>query len=543
MNIKEMMKIPSLKDATLLSGQDGINNLINSVNVLEALDIENWGRAGEVILTSFFALNDLNNNELNSFFKKMKEIGISAIIIKIDRLVTNIPNEIIKLCNELEIPLIKINKTVKYESIILDILGPIINRNAYLLDKYYTVHSELTNLAMTVPSIEGILYEFKKMINKDITIINVDRNTEVSTNPLLSNVTILGDKQIINPTYTYFKYQRKTVIYNNTSPKITASQIRVPIPYLGFNDYELIVHELEKEINSEDFMVLENAVKFLQMELLNKYSISQNIFQQKNNIIGDLINDRIYDKKDIDEILESFGLDKYNNYQIVLIKLYQKDRQASLEKISMSPILIKIRNRFKLAFKSMAFLERSDRVVFIFNFSEKNNNSTLKSIENIMDSLENNDIFKDFYYKISISNIVKRYDLPKANKEALDTQKVLNLFHNSNKIFHYEELGIYKIFLETNNLTNVERFISPKINDFREKHPQLFETLEVFLNSNQSYLATSEKLFLHPKTVRYRIDKIKNLLNLDFNDQEEILQIQVASRLFKLKNQEDTNDR
>ena len=543
MNIKEMMKIPSLKDAILLSGQDGINNLINSVNVLEALDIENWGRAGEVILTSFFALNDLNNNELNSFFKKMKEIGISAIIIKIDRLVTNIPNEIIKLCNELEIPLIKINKTVKYESIILDILGPIINRNAYLLDKYYTVHSELTNLAMTVPSIEGILYEFKKMINKDITIINVDRNTEVSTNPLLSNVTILGDKQIINPTYTYFKYQRKTVIYNNTSPKITASQIRVPIPYLGFNDYELIVHELEKEINSEDFMVLENAVKFLQMELLNKYSISQNIFQQKNNIIGDLINDRIYDKKDIDEILESFGLDKYNNYQIVLIKLYQKDRQASLEKISMSPILIKIRNRFKLAFKSMAFLERSDRVVFIFNFSEKNNNSTLKSIENIMDSLENNDIFKDFYYKISISNIVKRYDLPKANKEALDTQKVLNLFHNSNKIFHYEELGIYKIFLETNNLTNVERFISPRINDFRKKHPQLFETLEVFLNSNQSYLATSEKLFLHPKTVRYRIDKIKNLLNLDFNDQEEILQIQVASRLFKLKNQEDTNDR
>lgn len=543
MNIKEMMKIPSLKDAILLSGQDGINNLINSVNVLEALDIENWGRAGEVILTSFFALNDLNNNELNSFFKKMKEIGISAIIIKIDRLVTNIPNEIIKLCNELEIPLIKINKTVKYESIILDILGPIINRNAYLLDKYYTVHSELTNLAMTVPSIEGILYEFKKMINKDITIINVDRNTEVSTNPLLSNVTILGDKQIINPTYTYFKYQRKTVIYNNTSPKITASQIRVPIPYLGFNDYELIVHELEKEINSEDFMVLENAVKFLQMELLNKYSISQNIFQQKNNIIGDLINDRIYDKKDIDEILESFGLDKYNNYQIVLIKLYQKDRQASLEKISMSPILIKIRNRFKLAFKSMAFLERSDRVVFIFNFSEKNNNSTLKSIENIMDSLENNDIFKDFYYKISISNIVKRYDLPKANKEALDTQKVLNLFHSSNKIFHYEELGIYKIFLETNNLTNVERFISPRINDFRKKHPQLFETLEVFLNSNQSYLATSEKLFLHPKTVRYRIDKIKNLLNLDFNDQEEILQIQVASRLFKLKNQEDTNDR
>lgn len=539
MNIKEMMKIPSLKDATLLAGQGGMENLISSVNVLEALDIENWGGYGEVILTSYFALNDLSNKELNSFFKKMKEIGISAIIIKIDRLVTNIPTKIIELCNELEIPLIKINKTVKYESIILNILGPIINRNAYLLDKYYRVHSELTNLAMTVPSIEGILYELKKMLNKDITIINIDRNTETSTNPLLSNVTVIGNKKNITQNYTYFKYERKEVIYNNTNPKIKGSQIRVPIPYLGFNDYELIVHELDKEIDSEDFMVLENAVKFLQMELLKKYSISQNIFQQKNNILGDLITDRIYDKKDIDEILESFELHKYNNYQIIIIKLYQKDRNAPFNKHFMSPLLMQIRNRFKLAFNSMAFLERSDRIVLIFNFNENNNDSTIKTIEKIMESLSDNNLFKDYYYKISISNIVRRYDLPKANKEALDTQKVLNLFHHSNKIFHYEDLGIYKIFLETDNLINVERFMSPKIIEFRKKYPQLFETLEVFLNSNQSYLCTAEKLFLHPKTVRYRIDKIKDLLNLDFNDQEEILQIQVSSRLFKLKNQED----
>ncbi|WP_066893555.1 PucR family transcriptional regulator [Clostridium nigeriense] len=539
MNINEMMKISSLKDAKLLAGNNGMDNSIISVNVLEALDIENWGRFGEVILTSFFALKDLDDNQLDLFFKKMKDIGISAIIIKIDRLVTKIPDKIIHLCNEFSIPLIKINKDVKYESIILEILGPIINRNVYLLNKYYNVHSELTNLAMTVPSIEGILFEFKKMINKDVSLINSLKKTEVSTNHLLSDVTIVNKKEIPNENYIYFKYERNEVIYNNTNPKITGSQIRVPIPYLGFNDYELIIHEVDKEINSEDFMVLENAVKFLQMELLKRYSISQNLFQQKNNIIGDLLNDRIYEKKDIDEVLESFDLDKYSNYQIILIKLYQKEKNTNLDKNLMLPILMQIRNRFKLAFKHTAFLERSDRIVFIFNFNDENNDSTLNHIEKIMDSLSSNHIFKDFYYRISISNIVKRYDLPKANKEVLDTQKVLNLFHNSNKTFHYEELGIYKIFLETDNLTNIEKFISPKVTAFKIKHPQLFETLDVFLNSSQSYLATAEKLFLHPKTVRYRIDKIKEILKTDLTDQEEILQIQVASRLFKLKYQED----
>ena len=79
MNINEMMKISSLKDAKLLAGNNGMDNSIISVNVLEALDIENWGRFGEVILTSFFALKDLDDNQLDLFFKKMKDIGISAI--------------------------------------------------------------------------------------------------------------------------------------------------------------------------------------------------------------------------------------------------------------------------------------------------------------------------------------------------------------------------------------------------------------------------------------------------------------------------------
>ncbi|WP_315118202.1 PucR family transcriptional regulator [uncultured Clostridium sp.] len=539
MNIEEMLKIPSLKSSILLAGKNGIDNPINSVNVLEALDIENWGRFGEVILTSFFALQNLKDDELDLFFNKLKNIGISALIIKIDRLVTKIPEKIILLCDKHSIPLVKISKDVKYESIILEILGPIINRNVYLLNKYYDVHGELTNLAMTVPSIEGILLKFKNMINRDVSLINTARNTEVTTNSKLSDITILNTKEVLNETYMYFKYERKKVIYNLTNPKITGSQIRVPIPHLGFNEYELIIHELEREINSEDFMVLENAVKFLQMELLKKYSISQSLFQQKNNIIGDLLNNRIYERKDIDEVLESFNLDKYNNYEIVLIKLYQKDKSNNLNKNLMLPILMQIRNRFKLAFDPIAFLERSDRIVFIFNFNNNQNGINLKHIEKIMDSLVVNNVLKDFYYRISISSKVEKYDIPKANKEVLDVQKVLNLFHNSNKILPYEELGIYKMFLETDNLGNLEKFISPRINKFRQDYPQLFETLEVFLNSNQSYIATSEKLFLHPKTVRYRIDKIKDILNTELTDQEEILQIQVSSRLFKLKDQEE----
>ncbi len=539
MNIKDVLKIQSLDGAKLIAGENGILNEITSVNVLEALDIENWGRAGEVILTSFFALQNLSDTELDVFFDKLNDIGISAIIIKIERLVHQIPNKIMELCNKHLIPLIQIGKGIKYESIILDILGPIIDKNVYLLNRYYEVHSELTGLALKMPSMEEMLFEFKKMILRDVSLINSIKGTEVSTNPELCSVTIVNKSKVLKEKYMQFKYERYKVVYNCTTPQKTGTQIRVHIPYLGINDYVLIIHELQDKISSEDFMVIENAVKFLQMELLKKYVISQNIAQQKNNIIGDLLNDRIYAKKDIDEVLESLNIDMHKYYQVILIKLYPREENKNLDKNIMLTILMHIRNKFKLNFKNIVFMEKSDRIVFISNFNDIRNGFSVPFVEKLMNSLVKNDIFQDFNYGISISSKVEKYAIPKANMEVLDTQKVLNLFHNSNKILPYEELGIYKLFLESNSLGELEKFISPRINKFRLEHPQLFDTMKMFLDLNQNYTLTSEKLFLHPKTVRYRIDRIKELLCTEFTDPEEILQIQVASRLFKLMEQEE----
>jgi PucR family transcriptional regulator, purine catabolism regulatory protein len=532
--VKEMLKIESLDSAKLIGGKNGILNDINGVNVLEALDIEHWGKSGEVILTSFFALQALSDCELEEFFNKLHAIDISAIIIKIERLVHHIPNKIIELCDKHEIPLIQIGKGIKYESIILEILGPIINKNMSLLNKYYKVHNELTSLALKMPSMNEILYEFKKMILRDVSLINTVKNIEISTNYELCGANILNKSEVSKERYTQFKYERSQVVYNYTKYKTGGTQIRVQIPCLGFDDYELIIHELSNQISSEDFMIIENAVKFLQMELLKKYVVSQNIFQQKNNIISDLLNDRFYDKKDIDEVLESLNISSYNYYQVILIRLYARDENKNFDKKLMPLILFQIRNSFKLRFKDIAYMEKTDRIVFIFNLDHDNKGFNSKTIEKLLHPLVEKNLFQEFYYGVSISSKVEKMDIPRANKEVLDSQKVLRLFHCSNTILPYEELGIYKLFLETNSLGELEKFISPKLNKFRLDNPELFQTLKIFLDTNQSYTETSEKLFLHPKSVRYRIDKIKEVLGIEFTNPEEILQIQVASRLFKL---------
>ncbi|GAA5417024.1 hypothetical protein Pryu01_02085 [Paraliobacillus ryukyuensis] len=531
MNALNLIRLEPLKKAKIIAGESGCENVVTGVNVLEALDIENWGKKGQVILTSFFAFKDLSNQTLSSFFDKMASIGISAIIVKIDRFVQHVPELMIQLCHQHGILLIQIDKDVKYEAIVLAILEPIINRNVALLNRYYEIHSEITQLALKMPSIHAILEEFKQMIQLDFTLFNTLKKTQITTNTNLSTYRTMQKTAIKQEKYMFYSYKRCDVVYTSENKEINGAQIRVQIPCLEHDEYELIIHERNTHISEEDFMVLENAVKFLQMELLKKYALSQNIYQQKNNILNDLLNNRVHEEKDVDDILDYLNIDKYDYYQVAIVKFYQLDGVDTLQK-DYTKILKKMRYQLKVPSNRFAYMENTNRMVLLANLREVDQTLDENKIKETVHQVMNNHT-RD-YFHISMSSVVNRENIHKANTEALKTQKILDLFYPHNSVLNYQRLGIYKLLLDLDKLDEAKSFISPEIVAFKQDYPELFETLSVFIDSHQSYTKTSDILFLHHKTIRYRMNKIKELLQIDFDNPEDILQIQIATRLFKL---------
>ena len=58
-----------------------------------------------------------------------------------------------------------------------------------------------------------------------------------------------------------------------------------------------------------------------------------------------------------------------------------------------------------------------------------------------------------------------------------------------------------------------------KLYDYdRETGANLLQTLLVFIECQKSYLYTTERLATHKNTIRYRVEKLKQILDTDFND-------------------------
>lgn len=102
-------------------------------------------------------------------------------------------------------------------------------------------------------------------------------------------------------------------------------------------------------------------------------------------------------------------------------------------------------------------------------------------------------------------------------------------------IFLYEELGIVRLLLGSGDDPDLQTFIrdvtGPLIDYDRENNGALVRTLRMFFDANCSQKLAAERLFIHHKTLRYRLDQIKQHTGLDLSRHDDRMRADVALRL------------
>lgn len=133
--------------------------------------------------------------------------------------------------------------------------------------------------------------------------------------------------------------------------------------------------------------------------------------------------------------------------------------------------------------------------------------------------------------KITISEEKSIYNLPNAYKQAMDMRPIIDFWQSESPIVAYEDLGISKLFIETENVEALKRFVPETIWTLQAKNPELLKTLYTFINANQNYSDTAKLLFVHPKTVRYRVNQLTEQYNIPFDQPDKILYYNIAIRI------------
>lgn len=89
-------------------------------------------------------------------------------------------------------------------------------------------------------------------------------------------------------------------------------------------------------------------------------------------------------------------------------------------------------------------------------------------------------------------------------------------------------------------MTELERYIPEtlkKLYEYDDEHKgELIPTLQMFLSKNQSIKKTAGAMFVHYRTVSYRMEKIKEITGINFDNANEVLAVSNGLVIYKMLN-------
>jgi DNA-binding PucR family transcriptional regulator len=125
-------------------------------------------------------------------------------------------------------------------------------------------------------------------------------------------------------------------------------------------------------------------------------------------------------------------------------------------------------------------------------------------------------------------------DFPRSYREAQLALRMQRVAKAEDQTTSYADLGVYRILAEVENPTAVERFVRLWLHSLLEyderKGSDLVHTLSRYLECGGSYEATATQLSVHRSTLKYRLQRIREISGHDLTNPDTSFNLQLATR-------------
>ena len=139
-----------------------------------------------------------------------------------------------------------------------------------------------------------------------------------------------------------------------------------------------------------------------------------------------------------------------------------------------------------------------------------------------------------------VSGICERpFSLDRASREASTALRAAERL-KAGTVASYDELGVVRLFVASQGDDSIREFVRQMLGnviDYDErKDGRLLETLRLYFEANCSQQDAADKLFVHHKTVRYRLTRIEQLCGLDLSKHEDRINLDLALKVYSVMN-------
>ena len=538
----ESEQFPKMK---LLCGEKGLDLEVKGIRIIEIEDMERYLTGGEILITSFQVYLSCNDREVEQHFEDLVKSDISGFIVKKRKEYDPTGRRLSLLekhCKKYEIPLVEMSEDLYYWGIIRHVMMQVFDKDTARLKYFKITHDNFNTFVLnnngSSNTASDIIKFLSIMIDNPVVLYYGNLNCMVSTNSDNSKLILSDEIQPYKPNIiTKFQYMKQM--------KGSCVQYVVKFAILNEMDIYISITEENRELIELDYMAIENAIINLQYGFLSEFAQDEVKKKYQRDIVHNILNG-LLSSKEMTEAAAQLGMKESDTYRVVDFHTIKKNVQRKYTKEQLHEVGIIVGELMHLLPDALIY-RNMDQIVMIQQVdSDQTELEYQKEMEEVEDVIQRSILYrkKDTDFQIGIGKSVEGYQrLKESYHEASRAIKYIDIIRlvtgDKNKsVVHYSNLGFFQIFGEIDDVTELERYIPEtlkKLYLYDDEHKgELITTLQVYLRNKQSIRKTADEMFVHYRTISYRLEKIKQISGINFDNANEVLAVSNGLIIYKM---------
>ena len=561
--VRDALRIGGLVEARVLAGKRGLDNVIRAVDIIDVPDAAIWFRRDSLLSTTFYALKDNIEAQLQMLEDIASCGGAALIIFSPERYISYIDHKLIEKADQLNLPLLQM-PDCSYIDVIVPVMSQILDKQVQALEYAHEVHTMMTDIVLKGSGLKELLTSLAALLRHPVIMADADLAILDVAIPagykgkfpsIIKAIAGQVSKPHLDSFYppgliTELIRNKVPAYYDYGSGKEDFIDFFFPI-FAGDTLFGiLIIPHLEERMDKSKTVATEAGAMAIALHILKEKAIRDT--QRKNalDFYNELLLGNIKNRENIISRARQFGLDATGSYYVILVELNKEsvycgrgqgsNRTAAIDELE--------RKLYRLLHYSLE-AEQADGVVvealgsliILVHLSEKLSPPAAREFgKELMLKIKKTVSTRMNGIPIYMAAGDHCPDIERISTSYLEAWETLDLgkklYQADFALTHMDMISYHlvKRFLTSINRPNLyEQVYAPLVNYDTEKSGELVLTLEKYIECNFSRTRTAEKMHIHRNSLNYRLQKIEELLgkNLEAIDTFPLLLASISHRL------------
>jgi PucR family transcriptional regulator, purine catabolism regulatory protein len=550
--IREALNFPVFSGSKLVAGQQGIDNAISWVHIVDIPEANyEWQRRGVLLLTAGYGLRDDRARQTMLIPTLVKQ-GFAGMVLATGYYFEKTPQVIRETADKLNFPVIEAPRSILFIEVTEAILERLVNRQYRQLQQASAISEQLTELVLQGANLQELAATLARLIDRSVTI-------EDATFRVIAN----AEAGPID------EARRESVARGRTSPELAQRLLDAgiysrlldamgpvylpPMPETGLEMERLVAPIIvDREIYGYIWIIVNGKpLTELDTRAITHSATVAALMLFKDRAVrraaealrGDLL-ERLLEGPDNttyfgDQAQKAhFRADRPQQVLAILPQLSSGGTDRTL--------LTGIENWLAERGINTLSARRGSHLVLVLEVGREIKGEHVAG-----------DIFDSFNHPgsrilVGVGRVCTPDDmrsgcLIRSYQQAHEAIRIGQAGGREDGVMVFEELGLlHWLYHLPPQVIHDNKYLNAisLINAYdHERNAELLKTLGCFLENNGSLVETAEQLYIHRNTILHRLERIRSICRMDMRSAWERLNLYAALKVYELKspppNEED----